>query len=111
MAQEYARRCPECGVRFTFPLNKGGSPKRYCTPEHKRTWENRQLSRGMGLVILAQAWRQGRNRRGSKAAKWAFTDLCLALDRMSAEDREAGRLPALDVLTERLRAEGLLGIK
>ena len=99
-------RCPECGETF-----RADDPRRkYCTPEHKRAWENRQLVRGQGLVVLAQAWRQGRHRKGSVAAKWALNEFCLTLDRYSAEDTAAGRMRALDVLETRLRAQRLLGL-
>lgn len=103
------RRCPECSTPFPVIPTKGGLPQRYCTPEHKRAWENRQLSRGQGIVTLAQAWRQGRHKRGSEAAKYAFTEFCLALDRFTAEDKLAGRPRALDVYADRMRAEGIDG--
>ncbi len=102
------RRCSECGKSFTL-VHKAGAAQRYCSPEHKRAWENRQLARGQKVVTLAQAWRQGRHRKGSEAAKQAFTELCLAVDRMSAEDREAGRVRALDILADRYREQGILG--
>lgn len=98
------RRCPECAK--LFPLTD--LRRRYCTPEHKRAWENRQTGRGQGPVFMAMAWRQGRHRKGSEAAKWAFSEFCIALDRMSAEDKASGRMSALDILTDRMRADGIL---
>lgn len=104
-----SRRCQECGAPFPIDPKKGGSPQRYCTPEHKRAWENRQLARGQGLVVLAQAWRQGRHRKKSDIAKWALNEFATALDRMSAEDKATGRMSALDILADRHRSEGTLG--
>ncbi len=104
------RPCQECSTPFPIDPKKGGSPQRYCSPEHKRAWENRQLSRGMGLVVLAQARRQGRHRKKSEVAKWALNEFATQLDRMSAEDKAAGRMAALDILTDRHRADGTLGV-
>lgn len=102
------RRCPECAAPFPVIPTKGGCPQRYCTPEHKRTWENRQLSRGQGMVILAQAWQEGRHRKSGKEFRgWVLSELCTVINRYSAEDKAAGRLPALDILKDRHRADGI----
>ena len=99
--------CPECGARFaaSHPLYT------FCTPAHKRAWNNRMLARGGSLMLLMQAWRQGRHKKGDGAAKYAFTELCIAIDEASAEDRAAGRPPALEVLRNRYRRQGLGGIE
>lgn len=104
-----SRRCPECNTPFSVISKHGGSPKRYCTPAHKRAWENRQLSRGMGMVILAQAWQEGRHRKGGKEFRgWVLSELCNVINRYSAEDKAAGRMRALDILMDRHRADGTL---
>lgn len=103
------RACSECGKVFPLVPTKGGAPQRYCSPEHKRAWENRQLSRGQGLVILAQAWQEARHRKSAKGFRgWVLNEMCAVINRYSAEDKAAGRLPALDILKDRQRADGTL---
>lgn len=99
--------CPECGERFTST-----DPRRlFCTNEHKRAWNNRQMTRFAPLGILAQAWRQGRHKKGGdESAKFAFAEFCNAVDRFNAEDKEAGRTAALEVLRGRYRRHRMLGI-
>lgn len=96
--------CPECGVSIRHK-----DPRRlFCTAEHKNAWNDRNKARGGSLVILLQAWRQGRHRKGDQTKGYALTELCLAVDRMSAEDKAAGRPAALDVLKGRYRRQGLI---
>jgi hypothetical protein len=99
--------CPECGDLFELTDPR----KVFCCNEHKRAWNNRMLGRGGALMLLMQAWRQGRHKKGDGAAKYAFTELCIAIDEASAEDRAAGRPPALEVLRNRYRRQGLGGIE
>ncbi len=102
-AKKPLRACPECGVRFPVTDQR----RLFCSQAHKRTWNNRQLSRAQPLMILLQAWRQGRHRKADPTAKQAFTDLCLAVDKANAEDRLAGRPPAIRLLENRYRRLGL----
>lgn len=104
--KRYPHACPECSAVF-WPDD---IRRRFCSPEHKRAWENRQTGRGQGLVILAQAWRQGRNKKGNVAAKWALNEFANLLDQMTRDDKASGRMPALMVLEARLKSEGLLGL-
>jgi hypothetical protein len=61
------------------------------------------------LVILAQAWQEARHRKGSKEFRgWVLSEMCTVINRYSAEDKAAGRLPALDILKDRHRGEGTL---
>lgn len=102
-AKRMYRKCPECGEMFPY-----SGKKVFCTTEHRVEWNNRMLSRGGALVPYAMAWRQSRNRKGKKEfARYVLNEFCLALDRYSAEDREAGRPPAIEVLESRFRGDGL----
>jgi hypothetical protein len=66
------------------------------------------MTRFAPLGIMAQAWRQGRHKRGGDdVAKFAFGEFCNAVDKLNAEDREAGRTPALEVLRGRYRRQGI----
>ena len=99
--------CPECGARFvtSHPLYT------FCTPAHKRAWNNRMLKRGGSLMLLMQAWRQGRHKKGDPLPAYALALLCAAIDEASAEDRAARRPSALEVLRNRYRTQGLGGIE
>lgn len=99
--------CPECAELFDATDPR----KVFCCNPCKRAWNNRMLKRGAPLMLLLQAWRQGRHKKGDGAAKFAFTELCIAIDEASAEDRAAGRPPALEVLRNRYRRQGLGGIE
>lgn len=91
--------CPECSQAI--------SPNRvFCSSDCKRVWNNRLLKEGGSLMLLAKAWRQGRNKKNG-VSKNAFTEFCLAVDRSNAEDRAAGRMKAIDVLENRYRRMGL----
>lgn len=100
--EKVRRICPECVEPFMGHPNKV-----FCTREHKRAWFNRDLKDGAPLNVLGKAWRLGRHKRGSDTAKRAFIDLCNEWDRMNAEDRRAGRVSALDIMTDRYQRQGL----
>ena len=109
--------CPECGNPITYERKPTGAnqAKRgvmpvFCCPAHKRAWNNRQATRAAPLMLLMQVWRKGRHKKGSKAAKVAFTELCLAIDKATAEDVAAGRPPAIEVYEARLRRQGRGGL-
>lgn len=104
-----SRRCPECSIKFPIDPTKRGSPQRYCTPAHKRAWENRQISRGLKVVLLAQAWQEMRHRKHAKGLRgWALSELCGIVNGYTAEDKAAGRMSPLEVLTDRHRLDGTL---
>ena len=57
-------------------------------------------------MLQAKAWRLSRH-HSSPAAKMGFAEFCLYVDRLNAEDREAGRPSAVKVLDARYRSQGL----
>lgn len=97
------RMCPECRATFSPKDNRCT----FCCEEHRRVYHNRDLSLGGPNMILAKAWRLGRHKKGNAVAKNAFVDFCTALDAANAADKEAGRMPAIKVLENRYRAQGL----
>jgi hypothetical protein len=98
--------CPECGV-----AHKPAHPLAvFCSAEHKRAWNNRMLKRGAPLMLELLAWRKSRHLKGDPIGRIAFTDLCLALDKMIAEDKAAGRPEPTDLLKRRMRRQGLGGL-
>lgn len=95
--------CPECGQEFA----RTHARQSFCTNAHKRAFHDRTKARGQVVVTLLQAWRAGRNVKTAEtaerklkgaAAKDAFNQLCTITDRWSEEDRDAGRVPALDLV-------------
>lgn len=96
--------CPECmGAMDDKDLRAV-----FCCEEHKRAYHNRDLAGG-ALIILAKAWRQGRHKKGGDpTAKFAFAEFCNALDRLNAEDKAAGRQPALETLRARYRRQRIV---
>ena len=106
------RLCPECRKPFSVISRNGGSPQRYCSPQHKRAWENRQIARGMKVVLLAQAWQEMRHRKSPPGFRgWALSELCGIVNGYTAEDKAAGRMSPLDILRDRHRADGTLEAK
>lgn len=98
--------CPECGQRFERKHHRA----QFCSPQHAKLYNNRQLARGQSIVGLAQAWRGARSSRDAgvrEAAKMAFAQLCRELDTFNAEDRGGGRVSATQVYRRRVAA-GLL---
>jgi hypothetical protein len=98
--------CPECGEAFRPAHHR----QQFCSPEHAKVFNNRQLARGQKLVGLALAWRQARSTKDpdlKEAGKAAFMQLCRLLDAYAAEDVKAGRLNAVRLFRRRVAA-GLL---
>lgn len=95
--------CPECTKSM-----KGADPRAvFCTPRCRKIYHNRDTAIGGPLVVLAKAWRQGRHKKGSKAASYALAQFVDALDRANAADRSAGRMPALQMVEARYRRDGI----
>ena len=80
--------CPECGCTFAT----GHRTKRFCTPQHKQDYANREAAQGKVIASFVKAWRLGRGSKG--VAKAAFAELCTIVDSFNAEDKAAGRPPA-----------------
>jgi hypothetical protein len=95
--------CPECGVRFEpeHPLAM------FCSKPHKIAWMNRNYSEGGPLLVLAKAWRKSRHLKGDPIGAFAMGEFCIALDRLIAEDKAAGRADPVEVLKSRLRRQGI----
>lgn len=102
----YSRSCTDCGGEFkTQDLRK-----LFCSTACKTAKGNRDTVRGKPLMVLAQAWRQGRSTKDpvkKRAARVAFSELCRMLDACNAEDAAAGRRPALEQLAARHRRDGI----
>jgi hypothetical protein len=86
--------CAWCGEAFqpTHHLQL------YCCADHQTANANLEKVRGRAAVKLIQAWRLSRNTRNPTARKVgadALSSLCTLADRWCAEDREAGRMSAL----------------
>jgi hypothetical protein len=87
--------CCECGQ----PFKAVRSHQLFCSKEHAKTFQNRQLAEGRAVIALAKAWRVGRNVKGStpeaeklkRTASEALTELCSVLDFFIANDRDEGR--------------------
>lgn len=87
MAAKLFRTCPECGVRFELKHHRA----QFCTPEHAKVFNNRELARGQKLIGLAKAWRGARSIKDGavrEAGKSAFIEMCRYVDACNAEDRE-----------------------
>lgn len=73
----------------------------FCTPAHKLKFHNRAAGRGKVLVPLAMAARIPRG--GTPSAKMARAQYTTLLDTYAREDREAGRMSAVDYVNLRNR--------
>lgn len=104
--------CAECGAKF--PRTRADSA--FCTEAHKSAFHNRSSKVGRSLVPLLQAWRAGRNIKGSTpkakalkaSASRAFSEACRILDEVNSQDSQADRTPKLNYLRRRWAADGTL---
>ena len=105
MTLRVTRCCPECGQTF----KAARLDQSFCSPAHKAAFANRNSARGRGgIVQLALAWRNSRNRKEDReVGARAFQELCAALDACAREDRDAGRDPVA-YLRRRWIAEGTM---
>lgn len=91
--------CPECGVEF-----RAVREAKFCSDAHKNAYHNRNMKRGKVAMPLLQAWR---GTRGSKANKevgtYSFAELCALADLWNAEDRDAGRAPAWEMVKPKMQ--------
>lgn len=83
--------CPECGLEFTRSSGRGGV-KNFCTDQHKRDYQARQMKQGRAIIALAKAWRESRNRKEDRAfGAEALSEMVSIIDSFVSQDREAGR--------------------
>jgi hypothetical protein len=97
--------CSECQKKFTMT-----SRKMFCSTEHQVAYNNRQLTRGQAMATLAQAWwghGSSKDKAFKMTAKEAYSQLATLARKYNAEDKDAGRMSATEVLVRR-RAKGLL---
>ena len=95
-------QCPECGAKFEREA-KRGTPRQFCTPEHKRAFFRLMAKRGAVLAPLALAWLGGKHKRSDNSS-YALTQMAALVDVWRAEDRDAGRDAGL--IVTRKRASG-----
>ena len=95
--------CPECGEVFQ-PI-AGQARQLFCTPAHKQAFQQRARIRGRALLPLQMAARitRGGSRGNASVGIRARQDAEQLIDRWVAEDREAGRMSAVDYIALRLR--------
>lgn len=106
-------RCPECNALFA-PKK---ADQRFCSPQHKLTFNNRLAVVGKPMAALVLAWREARNAKGKtpeamalrKSGARALAELCRLADAAVAADREGGRMPKLSYVRMLWAAEGTLG--
>lgn len=90
------RVCPECGKRFTAHHGR----QAFCEGAHQRAFHDRNSSRGKVALPLLQVWRQGK-RGATDDTRYALQELSALADQWNAEDKAAGRQPALIVTGKR----------
>ena len=108
----YKRVCPETGDAFETT----GKDRLFSTDKAKADFHNRSSSVGRRLVPIAKAWRLGRNAKGNSplararraSANGAFMEMCRIIDEACADDREEGRMPALDYIRRRAAISGAI---
>lgn len=88
------RSCPECGQQF-----RAVAPRQiFCSAAHKRAWHNRYTVRGFRLAALAIAAHstRGGSRGDKETGRRARRDSEQLMRQWDIEDREAGRLRAVE---------------
>lgn len=71
----------------------------FCCRDHQRVFNNRLAVRGKVLAPLALAWAEGKgggHRKADKTAMAAFREMTQICRRFNAEDKAAGRPPAVN---------------
>lgn len=53
------RHCPECGTPLTASVGRG-RPKRYCSVQCDKAFDNRRMTRGALMYDLVMMWRWDR---------------------------------------------------
>lgn len=84
--------CAECGDTFT-PAKAAQS---FCCAAHRQSFHHRNAVRGQAAIPLLQVMRTSKNGRTELTA-YAWRELCALGDIWNAEDRKAGRTPAIPV--------------
>lgn len=94
-------RCPECLTAF----RRSQATQLFCCREHKRTYNNRWLTRGAVLAPLYATARVTRfGTRGDEATgRRAGSDANYLIQRWREEDKAANRMPAEQYMAERYR--------
>lgn len=84
--------CAECGV--SFPAKRGS--RSFCCAAHRQAFHKRNANRGQAALPFLQVMRASKNGRTELTA-YAWRELCALGDIWNAEDRAAGRSPAITV--------------
>jgi hypothetical protein len=92
MPKLISRTCAECGQSFKC----APGPKKFCSNEHRKAFDNRNRARGYLIVPLVQMWRKGKNGRTEDTA-YALQQMARLADLWNEEDKAAGRRPDLVV--------------
>lgn len=93
------RPCPECMAHFQ-PVH----PRQlFCSEAHKRAFNNRWTVRGRALAVIATAARitRGGNRGDRQTGRTARREAERMMSRFAQEDRDAGRMSAVDYMRDR----------
>lgn len=99
----FNRVCPECSGHF-----QAGRDSLFCSVAHKDSYWNRMGKRGKVAMPFLLAQRAGRTRVKGKpgpyaeVARYAQEQLTALADMWIAEDREAGRRPAFDIVARKM---------
>ncbi|QNQ09268.1 hypothetical protein H3Z74_21780 [Sphingomonas alpina] len=94
--------CPEC----LQPFVRTQPTQLFCTPEHRKDWNNRAAVRARVLMPFAMVARLTRNgTRGDKATgRQATQHHNTLLRRWTDEDKAEGRMPWVEYLQRRYAA-------
>lgn len=78
--------CPECGGPVERKSKHGPTPI-FCSPEHRRAFNNRAMADGAGVIAYLKAWRVDRG--SGPIARAAFSRMCTIADSYNFEDAQA----------------------
>lgn len=76
-------KCRECGE----PFETHRTDAYFCSPKHRKAWNNRAATRGAQLYHAAMQWRTERGQNG----KVAMSELCHILSGFIAADKADDR--------------------
>lgn len=82
---EITCRCLECGTAFRTRRTDAY----FCSPAHRKKWNNRAATRGASIYHFAMKWRAERS-QDPKASNAALADLCHELSQYIQADRQDG---------------------
>lgn len=98
------RVCPECGGEVVRRSARGPIPT-FCSPECKRSHNNRHLVEGRAVIAFLKAWRIDRG--SGEIAKASLAQVCQIVDQFNAQDRDAAR-PRADLYAAKLLRDGTI---